>query len=645
MDIGQMNMLMQMPTAATVPVAAPATSATGTAPAGDQKTGDSFAGMLLGISPQTPVQPAAMADPAKTGNPKAPDETGKDITDVQQDVKPDDMLAMLLAAVGNGGQLVSSDANAVKGTSEEPVEKKQPDVSMSQNVAALYAAGAQFVLPAQIDGRMPGTDGVGHVAGDATKTSPAVGTITGTNVVSLPKNTISQADVSFAQNPNGNDVSGRMAANGVSGGTSSPPPMNPAPLEKGVEQVRLVSELQLPQQAIPQQTVVQQTVSQQTANVRSEATTPVQPANKRPESSLQPVAAKSEANTPVIQTQRIQTPTDTANAISEAASATPETAPKPESSAFQGVTVLASQGSAVSKNAGTEKLAEANVVAVSAVSEISADQPGVAETGKETVKLHTVALPHEAASAGNQPHVDSAPEKPAIVVECGLKAGAAQQAATTKQGLADGSDSGTSDEKSEGFMSKLAETPVTVTQQMTGGHQVLFTEALKSATPQPVQANTPAPVSHEQVAGQVQEQLANHNLKPGNDQITFKLSPEHLGDIKVNLSLQDQRLRVEIVAENRAARDSLLQHVDSLKESLARQNITVEKFDVTTGGGNGNTGSQDNNAQGEWRELVKNRQAQQWQSSGGYRSPLVEAVPLPPMYLAQAGQGMVDVHF
>ena len=167
---------------------------------------------------------------------------------------------------------------------------------------------------------------------------------------------------------------------------------------------------------------------------------------------------------------------------------------------------------------------------------------------------------------------------------------------------------------------------------------------LTSAPPQPSQAEAVRPDSHEQVARQVQEQLTGYSLKQGNDQITLKLSPDHLGDIKVNLSLEDQHLKVQIVTETTTARDSLLQHVDSLKESLARQNISIDKFDVTTGGGG--TGSQsNNNAQGAWSELAKNRQSQQWLSTGGYRTSPVATVPLAPMYLVQTEHAMVDVHF
>ncbi len=624
MDIGQMNMMAQMLTGATGPVAASATSATATPLVGDQKAGDSFAGMLLGISPQTPGQPAATAGPTKTGNPKVPDEIGKDITDVQQDVKPDDMLAMLLTMIGSGSQLPP---NVVTGPSEEPAESKQPDPSPSQDVA-LYAAGAQVVLPAQINGRMPESDGAGQVVGDAVMALPVVGTVTSvvplqentdnqtahangttakvslqentdsqaahandtTAKVSLQKNTGSQAALGFARSLSKNDVSDGALANVVFREPFSRQPTGSAPLEEGGE-IRIP--LQQPQQAAATQPEV----------------------------------------------KAVQTPPPAGTA-----SAPLETAPKPEIPMVHDVKVMQPEAPQARATAGTGKLTEVTVAAVPLPPEMNTNQPPVAEPAKEVAKLHTATLPHEAVLAGNQPHVDSTPEKPAVMAEHNLKAGVAQQTATTKEGLADGSDSGTSGEKFEGFLPKLAETPANGIQQMTGGHQVLFTEALGSATPQSVQATAPGPVNHEPVASQVQEQLANHNLKPGNDQITFKLSPEHLGDIKVNLSLQDQRLRVEIVAENRVARDSLLQHVDSLKESLARQNISVEKFDVTTGGGS-NTGSQGNNAQGEWRELVKNRQAQQWQSSGGYRTSTAEAVPSLPVYQAQAGHAMLDVHF
>jgi flagellar hook-length control protein FliK len=151
-------------------------------------------------------------------------------------------------------------------------------------------------------------------------------------------------------------------------------------------------------------------------------------------------------------------------------------------------------------------------------------------------------------------------------------------------------------------------------------------------------------VGSEAIASQVKEQLSSRNIKQGSEQLTIRLSPEHLGDIKVSFKLEDQRLKVEIVAENRTARESLIQHSDSLKESLARQNINMEKFEVT-GGNSGTTTGQGAYSQPEWREMAKNRQNQQWLASGGYRTSSAEAGKQVPVYFARAEKSTLDLHF
>ena len=89
----------------------------------------------------------------------------------------------------------------------------------------------------------------------------------------------------------------------------------------------------------------------------------------------------------------------------------------------------------------------------------------------------------------------------------------------------------------------------------------------------------------EQVSRQVTERLSTHDFRQGKESLSLTLTPEHLGKIQMNFQMDQQNLRVEIVAENRVAREALMQQVDSLKESLARQNVTVEKFEVTTNSG------------------------------------------------------------
>ncbi len=155
-----------------------------------------------------------------------------------------------------------------------------------------------------------------------------------------------------------------------------------------------------------------------------------------------------------------------------------------------------------------------------------------------------------------------------------------------------------------------------------------------------VDSSRTAPTA-DQVVHQVRERLVNHVAKPGSDQIVLRLTPEHLGELKVNLNMDGQRLKVEIVAENATVRDSLMQNTDLLKESLSRQNIKMESFDVTTGG---NSTTDSGRGQGDWRELAQRRQQNLWMPEGGYRLAK-QAAPAVAAYQTKSQHTMVDVHF
>jgi len=101
------------------------------------------------------------------------------------------------------------------------------------------------------------------------------------------------------------------------------------------------------------------------------------------------------------------------------------------------------------------------------------------------------------------------------------------------------------------------------------------------------QATTPegtATLSREQIVNQVKEKLAEHRFVADSSQVTIRLHPDQLGELKINVRMDDQKVRVEIVAENQTVKDALLQGADSLKEALARQNVSMERFDVSTQG-------------------------------------------------------------
>lgn len=88
------------------------------------------------------------------------------------------------------------------------------------------------------------------------------------------------------------------------------------------------------------------------------------------------------------------------------------------------------------------------------------------------------------------------------------------------------------------------------------------------------------------VMSQVKDALAARQ-SAGNGQIAIKLNPAELGELRINVHVVDQHVKVEVLAANSQVRDVLLNNLDSLKESFARQNLTMSGFNVSTGGGQG----------------------------------------------------------
>jgi flagellar hook-length control protein FliK len=154
----------------------------------------------------------------------------------------------------------------------------------------------------------------------------------------------------------------------------------------------------------------------------------------------------------------------------------------------------------------------------------------------------------------------------------------------------------------------------------------------------PVKNEAPQSGLSEQILLQVKDSFANHEVKTGNNQIVLRLSPENLGELKVNLSMDGQNLKVEIIAENHMVRDALLQNTDSLKESLARQNISMQSFNVTTG----NPGQRQQ--QGDWRESGRQQQ-NTWMTSAGYQTPDTAVNGGRLAYQTASTHTMVDLHF
>lgn len=160
-----------------------------------------------------------------------------------------------------------------------------------------------------------------------------------------------------------------------------------------------------------------------------------------------------------------------------------------------------------------------------------------------------------------------------------------------------------------------------------------------------VQAAEPAKVAAEaQLMRQVSDRLETHDLKQGTDRISLRLSPEHLGNLQLNLRMEDQQVRVEIVAEHRAVRDALLQQVDQLKETLLRQNIKMESFDVTTANNGGLTQQQQ---QGFWRQTAGEQHPRHAQNYGSAQrvGRLDNGIEPTMQYFAPQYQSTLDLRF
>jgi flagellar hook-length control protein FliK len=91
---------------------------------------------------------------------------------------------------------------------------------------------------------------------------------------------------------------------------------------------------------------------------------------------------------------------------------------------------------------------------------------------------------------------------------------------------------------------------------------------------------------HENILSQVKASVVSHDGK-GNGTMTVRLNPVEFGELQVNVRIENQQVKVEIITDNRTVRDALMGNLDALKETFQKQNLTMERFDVSSGGGNG----------------------------------------------------------
>jgi flagellar hook-length control protein FliK len=97
---------------------------------------------------------------------------------------------------------------------------------------------------------------------------------------------------------------------------------------------------------------------------------------------------------------------------------------------------------------------------------------------------------------------------------------------------------------------------------------------------------------HENILSQVREKLVSQDPSGNVSKITLKLNPHELGELQINVRMENQKMTVDITAHNPVVKEALLQNIDQLKDSLLRQNISMERFNVSSGDGGGQTFNQ-----------------------------------------------------
>jgi len=151
--------------------------------------------------------------------------------------------------------------------------------------------------------------------------------------------------------------------------------------------------------------------------------------------------------------------------------------------------------------------------------------------------------------------------------------------------------------KNEGFSSQ-DNSNLSHDSETTGGNQGFSQATVTSGSFDTVIKGHIAPLSevpresevsalHENILAQVREKLVNQDPSSNVSKITLKLNPHELGELQINVRLENQKMTVDITAQNPVVKEALLQNIDQLKDTLLRQNISMERFNVTTGDGGG----------------------------------------------------------
>lgn len=82
----------------------------------------------------------------------------------------------------------------------------------------------------------------------------------------------------------------------------------------------------------------------------------------------------------------------------------------------------------------------------------------------------------------------------------------------------------------------------------------------------------------------VQRMTLKNNTKQS--QMTIKLKPEFLGNVRMQVTTNQQQVAVRMMADSDAVKEVLEQNIHVLKSELQQHGLVIDKFDVYVGGGN-----------------------------------------------------------
>jgi len=108
-------------------------------------------------------------------------------------------------------------------------------------------------------------------------------------------------------------------------------------------------------------------------------------------------------------------------------------------------------------------------------------------------------------------------------------------------------------------------------------------EAAAESVPLPQNHQIQEPVPVEQVMDLVVEHLSES--PEGEQTVTLKLHPEHLGEVRLQLHLAGREVRTLFEVSTPEARQALEQRGDELRQGLSQAGFTLSGFSVSTGDG------------------------------------------------------------